>query len=103
MSSALSYLMSKLYWPFIGIFSFVLLVYVFLYFYQIDNWSDRGYYNWMNFKRIFILAGIIGGSVWMKYQGNNQWAHIILYVPVGILLIGAIILLFILFLYTRKS
>ncbi|HQX43532.1 MAG: hypothetical protein IPP06_12115 [Saprospiraceae bacterium] len=71
MSSGLSYLMSKLYWPFIGIFSFVLLVYVFLYFYQIDNWSDRGYYNWMNFKRIFILVGIIGGSVWMKYQENS--------------------------------
>lgn len=63
--------MSKLCWLFIGIFSFVLLVYVFIYFYQIENWSDRGYYNWMNFKKIFILVGIICGSVWTKYQGNS--------------------------------
>lgn len=63
--------MSKLCWLFIGIFSFVLLVYVFIYFYQIENWSDRGYYNWMNFKKIFILVGIIGGSVWMKHKENS--------------------------------
>jgi hypothetical protein len=103
MTKVLSSILTKLYWPIIGIFGFVLVVYVFLYFYQIDNWSDRSYYHWMNAKRISIIVGILAGSIYMKYQGNILWAHIILYVPVALLLIGALILLFILYLYTKSS
>lgn len=84
-----------------GLFGIALIIVVFLYFYQINNWSDRNYYNWMNFKKISLLVGIIGGSLLMKYQGNIFWAHLILYIPVGIILIGALILLFILYLYTK--
>ena len=91
-----SALLNKLYWPCFFLIALVLLMFIFLYFYQINNWSDRNYYNWMNFKRIFLSLGILVGSYYMKHIGNDRAANLILYIPIGIfilVLIGGLIIL----------
>lgn len=89
-------LLNKLYWPCFIIIALVLLMFILLYFYQINDWSDRNYYNWMNFKRIFLSLGILVGSYYMKHIGNDRAANLILYIPIGIfilVLIGGLIIL----------
>lgn len=89
-------LLNKLYWPCFIVICLVLLMFILLYFYQINDWSDRNYYNWMNFKRIFLALGILLGSYYMKSIGNERFANYILYIPIAIfilVLIGALIML----------
>ncbi|MBK8700739.1 MAG: hypothetical protein IPN29_14850 [Saprospiraceae bacterium] len=64
---------------------FIILAYLFHYYFtQSDNWSDKSYYNWMNFKRIGITAGVIVGAIWFRMAGNHKVSNIILYSPVAI-------------------
>lgn len=70
-----------------------------------NDWSDRNYYNWMNFKRIFLTLGILIGSYYMKSVGNERAANIILYIPIAIfilVLIGGLIIL-LLFMQSGKN
>jgi len=50
-------ILNKLYWPLMVIYIIVLLAFVMLYFTEINNWSDRSYYNMMNM--IFFLIGFV--------------------------------------------
>ncbi len=98
-------LLNKLYWPTFCVISLVLIVFIFLYFTQMNDWSNRTYYNWMNFKRIFISVAVLAGSYYMKRMGNERVANIILYIPVGIFLlviIGSLIML-LLFMQSGKK
>ncbi|MBK7233058.1 MAG: hypothetical protein IPH93_12560 [Saprospiraceae bacterium] len=102
MSSNFTNLLIKLYWPILIIYVIILLAFVMLYFTEINNWSDRKYYNWMNFKRISIVSGIIIGALLTKYQGQTQISLWILYIPVAFSLIVLLFGLFIMYLYSKS-
>lgn len=74
-------ILNKLYWPLMVIYIIILLAFVMLYFTEINNWSDRSYYNIMNFKRIGIVAGIILTSFYFKYNNNPKISNMILFMP----------------------
>ncbi|MBK8517220.1 MAG: hypothetical protein IPL55_13340 [Saprospiraceae bacterium] len=81
--------LSKIYWPLVGLYIIYLLVFIMLYFTQINDWSDRWYYNMMNLKKIGIPFAILCGSIYLKYNGNEKAGHYLLFIPAG----GAILLL----------
>lgn len=95
--------MSKLYWPVFIILCIVLIALIFLYATQIDNWSDRRYYHWMNIKRIGALVAVLAGSYYMRNIGNQKIANIILYIPVAITIILVIGFFVMVFLFSNAS
>jgi hypothetical protein len=91
----LTKILTKLYWPIVGIYILLIVMFIFLYFTQINDWSDRSYYNRMNVKRIGIPLLFLLSSLYMNYQGNQKVANILLYIPVGfslLILIGGLLI-----------
>ncbi|MBK9256511.1 MAG: hypothetical protein IPM42_13570 [Saprospiraceae bacterium] len=103
MSNVISNILPKLYWPLIVIYSVVLLSFIILYFTELNNWSDRNYYNWMNFKRIFTTAFILFCSLIMKYKGNEKVSNLILYIPTGITLLIIIFGIFMMYMFSKSN
>lgn len=103
MSNFYSTFLPKLYWPLIIAYSIVLLCFLILYFIEINNWSDRNYYIWMNFKRIFITSCIIFGSLLMKYFGNEKASQMIIFIPTGIFMAILLAGLFMLYLFSKSN
>ena len=95
-----STIIGKLYWPLMVIYIIVLLAFVMLYFTEINNWSDRSYYNMMNFKRIGIVGLIIGGSLFMKYNGNLKMSNMILFIPFFLFVVFVILAIFVMYLFS---
>jgi glycopeptide antibiotics resistance protein len=95
--------MTLFYWPVVIIYSIILIITIIMYFTQMDNWSNRSYYNWMNFKRIFIPIFFLGTSLIFKHQGNQKLANIILFIPVGFLILMLTGGLIILMLYSKVN
>ncbi|MFZ1749384.1 MAG: hypothetical protein WAU01_04310 [Saprospiraceae bacterium] len=98
MSNTLTSLLPKLYWPLVGLYVVYLLIFIMLYFTQINDWSDRAYYNTMNAKRIGIPFAILCGSIYLKYSGNEKMGHYLLFIPAAgafvFLLLGLLMLVF---------
>ena len=98
-----SKILTHLYWPVVVIYSILIVIFTIMYFTEMDNWTNRSYYNRMNFKRIVIPGMFLCASLIVKFQGNQKMANIIIYIPVGfsiLILMGG---LFILFLYSRSN
>jgi glycopeptide antibiotics resistance protein len=71
-----------------------------MYFTQINNWSDKSYYNMMNFKRIILPLGILSASLIVRSNGHLKLANMILFIPVGILLVFSILGIFVMYLFS---
>ena len=96
-------LMTRLYWITFGIISIVLIVFVFLYIIQVDDFSDKKYYHLMNFKRIFITVAILGSSWYLRSIGDQKWANIVLFIPVLITLLLVLGFFIIVFLFSQSG
>ncbi len=95
-------ILNKLYWPLMVIYIIVLLAFVMLYFTEINNWSDRAYYNLMNFRRIGIVAGIILTSLYLKYNNNPKISNMILFVPAFAFIVFLVLALFVMYLFSKS-
>ena len=92
-----STLLAKLFWPTIGFFGLAILVLAIAFFATIERSASGSFYNTRSLMTIAVLAAIIAGAVYMRHQGNTQAAHLILYVPFGLVLL--MVLLFFLMAY----
>ncbi|MBK9270126.1 MAG: hypothetical protein IPM48_00890 [Saprospiraceae bacterium] len=102
LSTIFTNLLLKLYWPVIVLYTIILLAFLMLYFTEMDNWSNRTYYNWMNFKRITIGVGIVIGSLFFKYKGQTQISLWILYLPIAFSIIVLLFGLFFVYFYSKS-
>lgn len=93
MSIFSSNLSNKMYWPVVGCYFLLIVLFVIMYYSQINDWSNRAYYNMMYFKRIFLPLTIVLASLFAKYQENLKLANMILYIPLS-LVVGFFILSF---------
>jgi len=99
----ISKILTFLYWPIVGIYSIFLVIFTILYFTEMENWTNRSYYNWMNFKRLVIPAIFLTTSLIARYQENQKMANILLYIPVAFIVLLMMGGLFILLLYSRSN
>ncbi len=102
MTNLLKIVLPKLYWPCIGIYLLVFLALIMLYFTEIDNWSDRSYYNWMNFKRIFIAGIIPTASMVARFSENARLADLILFVPTALVLVFLLLAVLVMFIFSKS-
>jgi formate hydrogenlyase subunit 4 len=93
----LSSLLSKLYWPTVGFFVLAVVVFGISFFVTIERSATGGFMNTGTLKSIAVLVAIIAGSIYMKQQGNTQAAHLILYVPFGLVLVSVLLFVVIAF------
>lgn len=84
------------------VYGIIFIAFVFLYITEINNWSDRNYYNWMNFKRIGIVSTIIGASLFFKYQNNIKVSNMFLYIPAFIFIALMLVGLFVMYLFSKS-
>ena len=102
MTSFIKIGLPKLYWLGVGIYLLVVLVFVLLYLTEMGNWSDRSYYNWMNFKRIFLASAIPTASIIAKYTGYDEVANLILFVPFALLAVFVVLGILVMYLFSKS-
>lgn len=91
MTQMFSTLLSKLYWPVVGFFVLALLVYGISFFITIERAADGGFYNTRTLKTMAACVAILVGSVYLKQHGNTQAAHLILFVPFGLMVLAVLL------------
>ncbi len=104
MNITLSNILTRCYWPVVVVYCIILLLFVLLYFTEINHWSNREYYHWMNLKRIIIPGVFLMVSLILKNQGNQKMANIILYIPVAftlLILVGSLLMLMLFMINTK--
>jgi hypothetical protein len=97
MAKFFSSLLSTLYWPVVGFFVLAVLVYVIAFVATIERSATGGYFNSGGLKAIAFMVAMLAASVLMKQRGSTQLAHLILFVPFGLVLVT--VLLFFLMAY----
>lgn len=91
MTKFVSATLATLYWPVVGVFGLAIVVYLISFFTTIERSATGSYYDTGSLKSIAVVILILVSSVVMKQRGNTQLAHIILYVPFGLVVASVLI------------
>lgn len=95
MAKLFTSLLTTLYWPVVGFFVLAAIIFTISFFTTIEHSATGNFYNTRSLKMIAFLVGMLAVSIVMKQRGNIRGAHMVLYVPFGLVLLSVAIFFFI--------
>ena len=91
MAKLFASLLSTLYWPVIGFFALAAVVFAVAFVATIERSATHSYYNTGSLKTVAFVVAMLTASIVLKQRGDTRMAHLVLFVPFGLVLVSVIL------------